>query len=200
MAETETTEADVAEMEAAQQESERFALGLEQQLTAGDLSITAEQLDAARSEKRFAILRLQGVRAKLAEAREAKRQTAAADLRAEIDSYASDFGSRQVRLLEDYFKAVDAFVEAGAAYDARIDSWRQRASELGIPAVAGDLRTRPGDSGIGLGRLGIEILIVGRRRLSGFHPKEFLMRVQQSTAPASSWIEALQRVDAEGAA
>lgn len=198
----ETTEQDVAAAEDAAREAEELALSLEQQVAAGDDSVTREQLEAQRSEASFALLRVKGARAKLAAARQ--RQHDLVPLKAEIEAYEAAIVGELTGLFQAWCDAEAAFIAAAVEHDTKIEDFKKRAADLGAPAGDGRLVDPNHPDQIRLGRSNQEALVVGRRRLKWIGGKSFIARAKgwadgRGPGPelAAAMLADLQRTDAE---
>jgi hypothetical protein len=199
MADQGVTEAHVAEAEEAKRVAKANALELEQRLVTGDDTVTSEQLAAQQSAARYAVLRVQGVKAKLAAAQEAKRQQDLAELKAEIDQYVADAGTRMSADLQAALDARDRFLATTAEHDETVDRWTRRAGQLNAPQVASSLLTKGLPSEVALGRPWQESLVVGKRQLRHIDGPSYFKTVINSTAPEGHFVDQLKRIDGDEA-
>lgn len=127
------TAADVAAAAADAAKAEELAASLERQIVDGDETITADQLAAQKSLGVFARLRADAVARKHEKAKTAARLAACTALHDEINAYGDSVGDELANLLQACHDANAAFASAVAEHNARVQAWRRRMDELGVP-------------------------------------------------------------------
>jgi hypothetical protein len=177
-AEADTT-VHAAEQEA--QEAAALVTALEERVRDGDDAVTPEEVASARELGRFARLRAEAAQRKADRAKQAARLTACAELRAEIETAATDTGARFVELLRAAEAAVLAFVTEVDERNTQLKTWRQRMHDLAVPEHRSPL-TPPVEHGhLGWDNTASEIT-AGRRRLRPHDPDRSLAMMLRQLA------------------
>jgi hypothetical protein len=159
----------------------RTVAELEAAVVAGDETVTAEQLEAARARERHAQLLSEGAAHRAFRAAEAARQAEIEKLRADMSGLADD----REHLLTLVRKATDALAEmfvAARARGAQLDDLAGRARVLGITAMSLDDQIRDA-SDIGWRRdhqqVGPARLRIGDVALGAVDPVRLTARIVQ---------------------
>src|SRR6266704_3462506 len=149
-----------ADREAA--EAEALCRAVEERVLGGGPEATKTEIGHL-GLARFAKLRAEAANRRAERAREAERQRQLAELREEVDAYASDSGAGLAGLLEEVERAAAAFVQAVADRDAKLAGWQGRMRALGVPEHSAPIS--PPDAHGQLGYDGTIRVIAGMRRL-----------------------------------
>ncbi|OPG04126.1 hypothetical protein [Microbispora sp. GKU 823] len=188
------TQADVlkAEREAAADAAKVETL--KQRVRDGDTTVTPDEIAKAAQLAEWSALRVEAVRQQAAQAAEAKRQAACAELRAEIDQVAEHHG------LTDKLAAITAavvdFVTGVEAHNTRLTDLHKKAV-----ALTGDewrAPTAPPDHSSGVGYRGDQ-LIAGRRRMVRIDHAHHLGKALAAAARDLTGIPVRIRFDYHGA-
>ncbi|MFB2596596.1 hypothetical protein ACEXQE_02275 [Herbiconiux sp. P17] len=165
------TDQDVAAAEKEAAEAEALVAVLEEAIMDGDETVDDEQVLAQEKLSRFAKLRVEATRRKAERSKEAQRQAALIELRAEIVSFADGSGKQFAKHLRDAEKALTALALGAHDRNDKIEAWKRRMVDLGVPAKSptflvpaksdGELTYSAGSGG-GYGAQGIQ---VGTREL-----------------------------------
>lgn len=156
------TPADVRQAEREAAEAAALVDALEKRVVDGDDTVTADQIENARSLGRFAKLRAQATANKAERHRAAARLRACHELRAEIEGYKPGSGQQLAKLLSDAEAAITAFVTAAQERNETISVWRERMFDLKV-SHANPMVPPASQGGIGVADNGL--VIAGRRRM-----------------------------------
>ena len=181
-----------ADREAA--EAEALCRAVEERVLGGGPEATKTEIGHL-GLARFAKLRAEAANRRAERAREAERQRQLAELREEVDAYASDSGAGLAGLLEEVERAAAAFVQAVADRDAKLAGWQGRMRALGVPEHSAPIS--PPDAHGQLGYDGTIRVIAGMRRLVDLDAGRWL-GVALSQAARAAGGEALELMAGDG--
>ncbi|MCS5732381.1 hypothetical protein [Herbiconiux daphne] len=128
------TDADVRAAEKAANEAEALVAALEEAIMDGDETVGEEQVLEQEKLSRFARLRVEATRRKAERSKEARRQAALTELRAEIESFADGSGKTFAKHLREAEKALTALAVGAYERNEQIKAWKSRMVALGVPA------------------------------------------------------------------
>lgn len=147
--ETEDLDAEIVQAERDVNDAEDLASGLERRIAMGDDDVTAEEFAAQRSMARFASLRAEGLRAKIAEGKARKHRHACEALADEIDAASTESAADLAARLKTAQEAVASFLTAAGAREDRVRDWRERIHRLGVPKHTFPIPPPPEQGGLG---------------------------------------------------
>ncbi|MGQ4727048.1 hypothetical protein ACUN3E_05235 [Streptomyces sp. Ju416(a)] len=127
-------------------EAAALAAALEERVRNGDNTVTPAQIANARELGNFAQLRADATRRQAEAAKRDARLADLAQLKADIDAYQADNGDQAAALLDTVYDALNTYVDHVQAHTRRITAWRQRMTDLDVPAHKGP-STPPAEHG-----------------------------------------------------
>ena len=177
-----TTEPDpqaiIADAEQEAREAAELVATLEEKVREGDEAVTFEEVEKARGLLSFVRLRQEAARRKAAKAQEAARLAACEALHAEIQEHAKGEGAELAQQLEGIVDAIRSFSDAVDARNIRVQEYRTRAVELGIPEHTNPTPPPAVHGRVGLtangGGYGVAGVLAGRRRVEEINRDVFL--------------------------
>ncbi|WP_435285886.1 hypothetical protein [Streptomyces bacillaris] len=129
-------------------EAAALAAALEERVRNGDDTVTPAQIANARELGTFAQLRADATRR---QAEAAKRDARLADLealKADIDAHTETTDPGQ--LVDNIYEALLAYTQHFTAHNERVNQWRARMTELGVPKVMSTAQLSADDAHLGL--------------------------------------------------
>ncbi|WP_322984639.1 hypothetical protein [Streptomyces sp. S584] len=128
-------------------EAANLAQALEERVRNGDDTITPEQIANARELGQFAQLRADATRRKAEQAKRAARLADLTQLKADIDAHTETTDTDQ--LVDNIFEALLAYTQHFDAHNTRVNQWRARMTELGVPKVMSTAHLSADDAHLG---------------------------------------------------
>lgn len=168
----------IADAEQEAREAAELVATLEEKVRDGDEAVTFEEVEKARGLLSFVRLRQEAARRKAAKAQEAARLAACEALHAEIQDHAKSEGAELAKQLKGIVDAMRAFSDAVEARNNRVQEYRTRAVELGIPEHTNPTPPPAAHGRVGLtangGGYGVVGVLAGRRRVEEINRDVFL--------------------------
>ncbi|WP_328488238.1 hypothetical protein [Streptomyces zaomyceticus] len=141
-------DATVADAEQESREAAALVAALEERVRDGDDTVTPKEIATARELGHFAKLRADATARKAADAKRTARLAALTELRADIDAYTETTDTDQ--LIDNIFDALLAYTQHFTAHNERVNQWRTRMAELGVPKIMGPDLVSADDAHLGI--------------------------------------------------